>query len=99
MRKRNGWRKNRSKEGKKRERDGEGAEKEDRHFNNSQTLASFRIESVPKLDLCVLRTWHTIHSSWLTHRLCVFCVSAFVQELAKQCKDMFSQCDDVCIGV
>lgn len=30
--------------------------KEDRHFNNSQTPASFRIESVPKLDPCVLYT-------------------------------------------
>lgn len=30
--------------------------KEDRRFNNSQTPASFRIESVPKLDPCVLYT-------------------------------------------
>lgn len=30
--------------------------KEDRRFNNSQTPASFRIESVPKLDPCVLHT-------------------------------------------
>lgn len=38
------------------ERDGEGAEKEDRPFNNSQTPASFRIESVPKLNPRVLHT-------------------------------------------
>lgn len=67
-------RKMRSKEGEKKERDGEAAEKEDRRFNNSQTPASFRIESVGKLDPCVLHTWHVIHSGWLAHKLCVISV-------------------------
>lgn len=49
----------RSKEGEKGERDGEGAEKEDRRFNNSQTPASFRIEPVPKLDPRVLHSSST----------------------------------------
>lgn len=52
-------RKMRSKEGEKGERDGEGAEKEDRRFNNSQTPASFRIEPVPKLDPRVLHSSST----------------------------------------
>lgn len=46
-----------------RSKEGEEAEKEDRHFNNSQTPASFRIESVPKLDPRVLHTCHIIRSS------------------------------------
>lgn len=32
--------------------------KEDKRFNNSQTPASFRTESVPKLDPCVLHMTH-----------------------------------------
>lgn len=76
-------RKMKSEEGERRERDGEGAEKEDRRFNNSQTPASFRIESVPKPDPCVLHVAR--HPQRLAHSqtLCLLCVCAVVQELAK----------------
>lgn len=48
--------------------------KEDRRFNNSQTPASFRRESVLKLDPCVLHMTH--HPHWQAH-------DVFMQELAK----------------
>lgn len=48
--------------------------KEDRRFNNSQTPASFRTESVPKLGPCVLHMTH--HPHWQVY-------GVFMQVLAK----------------
>lgn len=74
--------KNEIQRGREQRRHGERAEKEGRGFNNSQTPASFRIESVARLDPRVLHTWHIVRSGCLIQTLCLFC--ACVQEIAKK---------------
>lgn len=71
------------------ERDGEGR-KEDKCFNNSQTPASFRIKSVPKLDPCVFHTWHVICSSLALHAQYVLCMCVWA------CKTMYKHGGILC---